>query len=93
LRRKISRLHSVFEKGDRSDDWTSFRRDGPWTFSSGSPCVRSTESRPALGTGWFWIDNRNFASKRALSFMMVLLALSETGGGPAVPALTISTEP
>jgi hypothetical protein len=30
---------------------------------------------------WFWIDDRDFASKRALSFMMVLLALSETGGG------------
>jgi hypothetical protein len=40
---------------------------------------------------WLWIDDRDIASKRALSFMMVLLALSETGGGPAVPALTIST--
>ena len=42
---------------------------------------------------WFWIDDRDFESKRALSFMMVLLALSETGAGLAPPALTLSTGP
>lgn len=42
---------------------------------------------------WFWIDDRDYSSKRAISFMMVLLALSETGGGPAPPALTLSTGP
>jgi hypothetical protein len=42
---------------------------------------------------WFWIDDRDFSSKRALSFMMVLLALSETGGGSGPPALTLSTGP
>jgi hypothetical protein len=42
---------------------------------------------------WFWIDDRDFESKRALSFMMVLLALSETGGGLGPPALTLSTGP
>jgi len=40
---------------------------------------------------WFWIDDRDFTSKRVLSFMMVLLALSETGDTVAPPALTIST--
>jgi hypothetical protein len=42
---------------------------------------------------WFWIDDRDFASKRALSFMLVLTALAETGAGVAPPAVTISTGP
>src|SRR5262249_62193442 len=42
---------------------------------------------------WFWIDNRDFASKRTLSFMMILLALAETGGAPPAPALTLPTGP
>jgi len=40
---------------------------------------------------WFWIDDRDFASKRAMSFMLVLIALTETGTAPAAPTLTIST--
>jgi len=42
---------------------------------------------------WFWIDDRDFASKRTLSFMMLLLALAETGGAPPAPALTLPTGP
>jgi len=42
---------------------------------------------------WFWIDNQDFASKRTLSFMMVLLALAETGGAAPAPALTLPTGP
>ena len=42
---------------------------------------------------WFWIDDRDFASKRSLSFMMILLALAETGGGAPAPALTLPTGP
>ena len=42
---------------------------------------------------WFWIDDRDFASKRALNFLLVLTALAETGAGIAPPAVTISTGP
>ena len=42
---------------------------------------------------WFWIDNRDFSSKRILSFMMILLALTERGGPVAAPALTLPTGP
>lgn len=42
---------------------------------------------------WYWIDERDFSSKRALSFMMLLLALAEKGGPVAVPALTLPTGP
>src|SRR5262245_54227787 len=62
--------------------------------------VLSGEDRPAsvfvavrYQDYWFWIDNQDFASKRTLSFMMILLALSETGGAAPAPALTLPTGP
>jgi hypothetical protein len=42
---------------------------------------------------WFWIDDRDFGSKRAMNFLLVLTALAETGTGIAPPAVTISTGP
>jgi hypothetical protein len=42
---------------------------------------------------WFWIDNRDFSSKRTLSLMMILLALAEKGEPVAAPALTLPTGP
>jgi hypothetical protein len=41
---------------------------------------------------WFWIDNRDFPSKRGLSLLMLLLSLAETGNAVA-PGLTVSTAP
>jgi hypothetical protein len=38
---------------------------------------------------WFWIDERDFAAKRTLSFIMVLLALTETGPPVVAPTLTL----
>jgi hypothetical protein len=40
---------------------------------------------------WFWIDDRDFQSKRVLSFLMVLFTLSETGQRLQQPILTIRT--
>jgi hypothetical protein len=40
---------------------------------------------------WFWIDDRDFASKRMLSFVMMLFSLTETGGGGQSPVVTVST--
>jgi hypothetical protein len=42
---------------------------------------------------WYWIDERDFSSKRTMTFMMLLLALAEKGGPPAAPALTLPTGP
>ena len=42
---------------------------------------------------WYWIDERDFSSKRTLSFMMLLIALAEKGEPGAVPALTLPTGP
>ncbi len=38
---------------------------------------------------WYWIDDRDFASKRIFTMLMVFFSLAETGAPPQVPALTI----
>jgi hypothetical protein len=40
---------------------------------------------------WFWIDDRDFSSKRMLSFVMLLFSLTETGGGNSAPIVTVPT--
>jgi hypothetical protein len=38
---------------------------------------------------WFWIDDRDAESKRTMAYLMVLLALADTGTKEPVPFLTI----
>jgi hypothetical protein len=38
---------------------------------------------------WFWIDDRDFVSKRTFTFLMVLFSLMETGGKEGLPLVTI----
>jgi hypothetical protein len=38
---------------------------------------------------WFWIDDRDFASKQVFSFFMLLFTFSETGGPKPAPVITI----
>jgi hypothetical protein len=38
---------------------------------------------------WFYIDNRDYPSKRIFSFMMFIFALTETGGKEGAPIVTI----
>jgi hypothetical protein len=38
---------------------------------------------------WFWIDKRDFHSKRTFAFLMVLFSLTETGGREGLPLVTI----
>jgi hypothetical protein len=40
---------------------------------------------------WFWIDDRDYPSKRLFSFLMYLFSLTETGGTQAAPIVTIPT--
>jgi len=39
---------------------------------------------------WFWIDDRDLASKRGMSFLMILFTLASPGVTITPPALTIS---
>jgi hypothetical protein len=38
---------------------------------------------------WFWIDKRDFLSKRTFAFLMILFSLTETGGKEGLPLVTI----
>ena len=38
---------------------------------------------------WFWIDDRDFKSKRTFTFLMILFSLSESGGKESLPLVTI----
>jgi len=38
---------------------------------------------------WFWIDKRDFRSKRTFAFLMILFSLTETGGREGLPLVTI----
>jgi hypothetical protein len=39
---------------------------------------------------WFWIDDRDFKSKRTFAFLMILFSLTESGGKEGLPLVTIS---
>ncbi|MBN1142026.1 MAG: hypothetical protein JXB25_09595 [Deltaproteobacteria bacterium] len=39
---------------------------------------------------WFWIDDKDFQSKRLFSFLMFVMTLTETGGKEGAPVVTIS---
>jgi hypothetical protein len=38
---------------------------------------------------WFWIDKSDFLSKRTLGYLLVLLALADTGAKEGLPVITI----
>lgn len=39
---------------------------------------------------WFWIDDRNYVSKKLFSFLMFVMTLTETGGKEGAPIVTIN---
>ena len=60
--------------------------------------IRSSASKPTKAYvsvyyegSWFWIDNRDFDSKRTFSFLMMLFSLTETGVKAAAPIVTVPT--
>ena len=38
---------------------------------------------------WYWVDDRDFRSKRTFAFLMILFSLTETGGKEGLPLVTI----
>jgi hypothetical protein len=41
---------------------------------------------------WFWVDDRDWNSKRTLTTMLFLFTLSDTGAAEPPPVLTIPTQ-
>jgi hypothetical protein len=41
---------------------------------------------------WFWIDDGDWRSKRALTAVMFLFTMAETGGGEKLPLITIPAQ-
>jgi hypothetical protein len=60
--------------------------------------IRCADAMPAdayatalYGGRWYWIDNRDFASKTIFTTALLILSLTETGGTSVAPVVTIST--
>ena len=59
--------------------------------------IRSSVERPGEAfvsvpyrDRWFYIDDRDYPSKKIFSFLMFVMTLTESGGGAGAPVLTIS---
>ena len=58
--------------------------------------IRSSEEKPDTAfvavnyrDHWFWIDDRDFKSKRTFAYLMLLFSLTESGGKEGLPLVTI----
>jgi hypothetical protein len=38
---------------------------------------------------WYWIEDRDFGSKRRFTFLLLLTSPAETGASPAAPLITV----
>ena len=56
---------------------------------SSSQSPSDTFAAVPYGKEWYWIDDKDFASKRLFSFIMFLFTLTETEGKPNAPLITI----
>ena len=61
--------------------------------------VRSSSGRPSDAAvavpyrgRWFYVDDRDFLSKRMMALLMILFSIADTGEKGPMPLLTISTE-
>ena len=60
--------------------------------------IRSSDTEPTdayasafYRNRWYWIDDRDFASKTIFTTALLILSLTETGGTSVAPVVTIST--
>jgi hypothetical protein len=58
--------------------------------------IRSSPQKPddafaavPYGQNWYWIDDKDFASKRLFSFIMFLFTLTDTGDKQGAPIITV----
>lgn len=63
----------------------------PFVVRSGVDKPADAYAAVAYRNRWFWIDDTDYRSKRAFSFIMFLFTLSEEGDNQRLPVLTIPT--
>lgn len=56
---------------------------------SGSDKPENTYAAVNYKDHWFWIDDRDFRSKRTFTFLMLLFSTTESGGKEGLPLVTI----
>jgi hypothetical protein len=57
--------------------------------NSGTKKPENTFSAVKYKEHWFWVDDRDFKSKRAFAFLMILFSLTESGAQKDLPLVTI----
>lgn len=69
-------------------------RENKMAFSVKCSSSKPSDSFAAVryNSHWFWIDNRDMASKRTLSFILLVFTLAETGRREALPQITIPAQ-
>ena len=67
--------------------------------SEGGFLVRSSDTEPQdafvsvkYRNHWFWVDDRDLESKRAISFIMLVFTLADTGSDKPLPLVTIPAQ-
>ncbi|WP_313459310.1 hypothetical protein [Stenotrophomonas sp.] len=59
------------------------------TIHSGAQAPADAYTAVRYRDTWYWVDDRDMASKRAFAFMMMFFSLAETGTSSPAPVLTI----
>ena len=68
-------------------------RDRPFiNIHSGASAPDDAYAAVRYGDSWYWIDDRDFAAKRAFTSLLVFFSLAETGVAPQAPTLTIPVQ-
>jgi hypothetical protein len=100
-----SMLHIMIELATRIDVPPEHVEEGrtvpsrPMSASAGNTKLMSihhSKEKPAYAFTavryrdyWYWVDDRDFKSKRTFAFLMILFSLTETGGKEGLPLVTI----
>ena len=59
------------------------------TIHSGAQAPADAYAAVRYRDTWYWVDDRDMASKRAFAFMMMFFSLAETGTSSPAPVLTV----
>ena len=79
--------------------WPSFDTSSPTGMRGPNIRVHSGKEKPASAFAaveyrdyWFWVDNGDLSTKRALTIVMFFFTLTEKGGEQKLPVITIPAQ-